>query len=42
MKLTELLSYLGGFAQFMVAILGILIRFYNREHMIIELANDLY
>ncbi|CAD8123994.1 unnamed protein product [Paramecium sonneborni] len=42
MRLDELLSYLGGFSQFMIAVIGVIIKFYNREHMIIEMANDLY
>ncbi|CAD8128184.1 unnamed protein product [Paramecium sonneborni] len=42
MRLDELLSYLGGFSQFMIAVIGVLIKFYNREHMLIEMANDLY
>ncbi|CAD8212437.1 unnamed protein product [Paramecium pentaurelia] len=42
MRLDELLSNLGGFSQFMIAVIGVLIKFYNREHMVIEMANDLY
>lgn len=26
----------------MVVIVGIAVRFYNREHMVVEIANDLY
>lgn len=26
----------------MIAVIGVLIKFYNREHMVIEMANDLY
>lgn len=26
----------------MIAVIGVIIKFYNREHMIIEMANDLY
>ncbi|CAD8182288.1 unnamed protein product [Paramecium octaurelia] len=42
MRLDELLSNLGGFSQFMIAVIGVLIKIYNREHMVIEMANDLY
>lgn len=42
MRLDELLSNLGGFSQFMIAVIGVLIKFYNREHMVVEMANDLY
>lgn len=42
MTLDELLSYLGGFTQFMIAVIGIFVQFYNKSHMIIDLANDLF
>ncbi|CAD8062211.1 unnamed protein product [Paramecium primaurelia] len=42
LRLDELLSYLGGFTQFMIVVVGIIVRFYNRQHMIISIANDLY
>ncbi|CAD8094889.1 unnamed protein product [Paramecium primaurelia] len=42
MRLDELLSYLGGFTQFMIVIVGIFVSIYNREHLKISMANDLY
>ncbi|CAD8118980.1 unnamed protein product [Paramecium sonneborni] len=42
MRLDELLSYLGGFSQFMIVIVGIFVSIYNREHLKISMANDLY
>ncbi|CAK59699.1 unnamed protein product (macronuclear) [Paramecium tetraurelia] len=42
LRLDELLSYLGGFTQFMMVVVGILVRFYNRQHLIVSIANDLY
>ncbi|CAD8197434.1 unnamed protein product [Paramecium pentaurelia] len=42
LRLDELLSYLGGFTQFMIVVVGILVRFYNRQHLIVSIANDLY
>ncbi|CAD8171893.1 unnamed protein product [Paramecium pentaurelia] len=42
LRLDELLSYLGGFTQFMIVVVGIIVRFYNRQHLIISIANDLY
>ncbi|CAD8156781.1 unnamed protein product [Paramecium octaurelia] len=42
LRLDELLSYLGGFTQFMIVVVGIVVRFYNRQHLIISMANDLY
>ncbi|CAD8162344.1 unnamed protein product [Paramecium octaurelia] len=42
MRLDELLSYLGGFTQFMIVIVGIFVSIYNREHLKIQMANDLY
>ncbi|CAD8120490.1 unnamed protein product [Paramecium sonneborni] len=42
LRLDELLSYLGGFTQFMIVVVGILVKFYNRQHLIVSIANDLY
>ncbi|CAD8078632.1 unnamed protein product [Paramecium sonneborni] len=42
LRLDELLSYLGGFTQFMIVVVGIIVRFYNRQHLIVSIANDLY
>ncbi|CAD8161028.1 unnamed protein product [Paramecium pentaurelia] len=40
--LDELLSYLGGFSQFMTVILGMIINVYNKQSLLLQLANDLY
>ncbi|KAM3131032.1 hypothetical protein pb186bvf_016844 [Paramecium bursaria] len=42
LRLDELLSYMGGFLQFTIVIIGILVKFYNKQHMVVEMANDLF
>ncbi|KAM3131034.1 hypothetical protein pb186bvf_016846 [Paramecium bursaria] len=41
-KLDQFLSYMGGFLQFVILASGLFVRFYNQQHMIVEMANDLF
>ncbi|KAM3131020.1 hypothetical protein pb186bvf_016832 [Paramecium bursaria] len=41
-RLDQLLSYLGGFLQFVIVVVGIVVSFYNKQHLIVSMANDLY